>query len=151
MAMNPRVAANAKGCIDSVTSFTKTMLLPHVPEMTIRFAHSLENAKFPMRVPKINFSCFDGESSQMYSTQAHPRYRTSSPAAHDRRSMEKALGRLNTIDSHYQTSRRGAIPCGGRSSRFVWATVMSRPAEDRAIVDAGLKAQLTRNSRNLAN
>ncbi len=25
-------------------------------------------------------------------------------------------------------------------SLFVWATVMSRPAEDRAIVDAGLKA-----------
>jgi len=57
MAINPRDAANAKGCIDSVISFTKTKLLPHVPEMTIRFAHSLEDGEFPMRVPKINFEC----------------------------------------------------------------------------------------------
>jgi 3-hydroxy-D-aspartate aldolase len=28
----------------------------------------------------------------------------------------------------------------GTPSLFVWATVMSRPTEDRAIVDAGLKA-----------
>ena len=28
-------------------------------------------------------------------------------------------------------------------SLFVWATVMSRPAEDRAIVDAGLKTPYT--------
>jgi D-serine deaminase-like pyridoxal phosphate-dependent protein len=27
-----------------------------------------------------------------------------------------------------------------RPSLVVWATVMSRPAEDRAIIDAGLKA-----------
>lgn len=57
MAMNPRDAANAKGFIDSVGSFTKTKLLPHVPEMTIRFAHNLETGKFPMRAPKINFDC----------------------------------------------------------------------------------------------
>ena len=55
--MNPRDAANAKGCIDSVISLTKTKLLPHVPEMTIRFAHNLEGGKFPMRPPKINFDC----------------------------------------------------------------------------------------------
>ena len=53
MAMNPRDAANAKGLIDS------TKLLPHVPEMTIRFAHNLEGGKFPMRPPQINFHCLD--------------------------------------------------------------------------------------------
>jgi hypothetical protein len=31
-------------------------------------------------------------------------------------------------------------------SLFVWATAMDRPTEDGAIVDARLKAQLTRNS-----
>ena len=51
MAMNPRDAANAKGCIDSVISFTKTKLLPHVPEITIRFIHSVENRKLPMPRP----------------------------------------------------------------------------------------------------
>ena len=53
--MNPRDAANAKGCIDSVISFTKTKLLPHVPEMTIRFTHSVESGMFLMRLPRINF------------------------------------------------------------------------------------------------
>ena len=48
MAMNPRDAANAKGCIASVISFTKTKLLPHVPEMTIRFVHSVDVDTFPM-------------------------------------------------------------------------------------------------------
>lgn len=48
--MNPRDAANAKGYIDSVISFTKTKLLPHVPEMTIRFTHSVESDMFPMRL-----------------------------------------------------------------------------------------------------
>jgi hypothetical protein len=57
MAMNPRDAANAKGCIASVMSFTKTKLLPHVPEMTIRLIHSVENGTFRMRLPQINFNC----------------------------------------------------------------------------------------------
>ena len=58
MAMNPRDAANAKGCIDSVISFTKTKLLPHVPEMMIRFTHSVESGTFPMHLPQINFDRF---------------------------------------------------------------------------------------------
>ena len=57
MAMNPRDAANAKGCIDSVISFTKTKLLPHVPEITIKFIQSVENRKRPMSLPQINFDC----------------------------------------------------------------------------------------------
>jgi len=36
--------------------------------------------------------------------------------------------------------RDGAPTKAFEPSLFVWATVMSRPAEDRAIVDAGLKA-----------
>ena len=55
MAMNPRDAAKAKGCIDSLMSFTKAKLLPHVPEMTIRFTHSVESGTFPMRRLEINF------------------------------------------------------------------------------------------------
>ena len=43
-------------------SFTKTKLLPHVPEMTIKFTHNVGRGTFPMRVPRINFDCFDGES-----------------------------------------------------------------------------------------
>jgi len=62
MAMNPRDAANAKGCIDAVMSFTKTKLLPHVPEMTIKFTHNVDRGTFPVRLPQINFDCFDGES-----------------------------------------------------------------------------------------
>ena len=62
MAINPSDAANAKGCIDSVMSFTKTKLLPHVPEMTIiRFTRSVESGTFPMRLPQINVGCFDGK------------------------------------------------------------------------------------------
>ena len=83
MAMNPRDAANAKGFIDSVISFTKTKLLPHVPEMTIRFAHNLEGGKFPMRPPKSTWT------------------------SHGRRSMGKAVGRSNTINLLYHGSRRG--------------------------------------------
>src|SRR5215469_9292771 len=49
VAMNPRDAANAKGCIDWVMSFTKTKLLPHVPEMRIRFNQRLGSARFAMR------------------------------------------------------------------------------------------------------
>jgi len=55
MAMNPRDAANAKGCIDSLISFTKAKLLPHVPEMTIRFIHNVESGTFPLRLLAINF------------------------------------------------------------------------------------------------
>ena len=53
MAMKPRDAAKAKGCIDSVISFTKTKLLPHVPEMTIRLTHSAESDTFPGRLSSI--------------------------------------------------------------------------------------------------
>jgi hypothetical protein len=54
MAMNPLDAANAKGCIDSVISRTRTKLLPQVPEMTIRLAQSVESGTFPMRLPLIH-------------------------------------------------------------------------------------------------
>ena len=57
--MNPRDAAHAKRFIDSVIRFTKTKLLPHVPEMTMRFTHSAESGIFPMRVPQINFHCLN--------------------------------------------------------------------------------------------
>ena len=50
MAMNPRDAEKAKGCIDSVISFTTTKLLPHVPEMTIRFTHSVGSDTFAVCV-----------------------------------------------------------------------------------------------------
>jgi hypothetical protein len=46
--INPRNAVNAKGCTDSVISFTKTKLLPHVPAMTTTFTHSAESGTFPM-------------------------------------------------------------------------------------------------------
>ena len=63
--MNPRDAAHAKRFIDSVIRFTKTKLLPHVPEMTMRFAHSAESGIFPMRVPQINFHCLNvGEANR---------------------------------------------------------------------------------------
>src|SRR5438445_8306075 len=62
--MNPRDAANAKGCIDSVMSFTKTKLLPHVPEITIRFTHSVESGTFPMCLSQIDFGYFDGRSAK---------------------------------------------------------------------------------------
>jgi len=54
MAMNPLDAANAKGCIDSVISRTRTKLLPQVPEMTIRFSQSVESGTSPMRLPLIH-------------------------------------------------------------------------------------------------
>ena len=43
-------------------------------------------------------------------------------------------------DSRQPRSRDGAPTKAFEPSLFVWATVMSRPAQDRAIVDAGLKA-----------
>jgi hypothetical protein len=55
--MNPRAAANAKGCIETVISLTKTKLLPHVPEIIIRLIHSVENRKLPMALPQIDFDC----------------------------------------------------------------------------------------------
>lgn len=58
MTMNSRDAANAKGCIDSVISFTKTRLLPHVPEMTTTFTYSAESDSFPMGLTH-NFDCLD--------------------------------------------------------------------------------------------
>jgi 3-hydroxy-D-aspartate aldolase len=46
------------------------------------------------------------------------------------------------MDADYgrNRDRDGAPTKAFEPSLFVWATVMSRPAEDRAIVDAGLKA-----------
>jgi D-serine deaminase-like pyridoxal phosphate-dependent protein len=46
------------------------------------------------------------------------------------------------MDADYgrNLDRDGAPTKAFEPSLFVWATVMSRPAEDRAIVDAGLEA-----------
>jgi hypothetical protein len=44
------------------------------------------------------------------------------------------------MDADYGRNRDGEPTKAFEPSLFVWATVMSRPAEDRAIVDAGLKA-----------
>jgi D-serine deaminase-like pyridoxal phosphate-dependent protein len=46
------------------------------------------------------------------------------------------------MDADYgrNLDRDGAPTKAPEPSLFVWATVMSRPADDRAIVDAGLKA-----------
>jgi 3-hydroxy-D-aspartate aldolase len=46
------------------------------------------------------------------------------------------------MDADYGRNRNldRALTKAFEPSLFVWATVMSRPAEDRAIVDAGLKA-----------
>ena len=46
------------------------------------------------------------------------------------------------MDADYGRSldRDGAPTKAFEPSLFVWATVMSRPTDDRAIVDAGLKA-----------
>ena len=63
----------------------------------------------------------------------------------------KAASRLYTelqcgsyifVDADYgrNLDREGAPTKAFAPSLFVWATVMSRPAEDRAIIDAGLKA-----------
>ena len=60
--MNPGDAANAKECIDSVINFTKTTLLPHLPEMTIRLTRSAESDTFPMRLTQINFYWLAGRS-----------------------------------------------------------------------------------------
>lgn len=54
MAMNPLDAANAKGCINSVISRTRTKLLPQVPDMTIRFSQSEQSGTFAMRLPPIH-------------------------------------------------------------------------------------------------
>ena len=63
MTMNPRDAANAKGCIGSVISLTKMKLLPHVPEMTTTFTHSAESGAFPMGLGQIDFDCLDDGKS----------------------------------------------------------------------------------------
>jgi hypothetical protein len=55
MAVNPRDAAAARVCIESVIGFTKTQLPPHVPEMTIRLkTHSAESDTFLMRLTQID-------------------------------------------------------------------------------------------------
>jgi D-serine deaminase-like pyridoxal phosphate-dependent protein len=57
-------------------------------------------------------------------------------AAVDRTSPQRRSSRRTRQNRH----RDGAPTKAFEPSLFVWATVMSRPAEDRAIVDAGLKA-----------
>ena len=55
---------------------------------------------------------------------------------------ELQCGSYIFMDADYgrNRDRDGAPTKAFEPSLFVWATVMSRPAEDRAIVDAGLKA-----------
>jgi 3-hydroxy-D-aspartate aldolase len=55
---------------------------------------------------------------------------------------ELQCGSYIFMDADYgrNLDRDGAPTKAFESSLFVWATVMSRPTEDRAIVDAGLKA-----------
>jgi 3-hydroxy-D-aspartate aldolase len=55
---------------------------------------------------------------------------------------ELQCGSYVFMDADYGRNRdRDGAPIGTfRPSLFVWATVMSRPSEDRAILDAGLKA-----------
>jgi hypothetical protein len=59
MAVNPRAAA--RGCIESVISFTKTKVPPHVPEMiTIRLTHSAESDTFLAPNTNQRFICLLG-------------------------------------------------------------------------------------------
>jgi D-serine deaminase-like pyridoxal phosphate-dependent protein len=52
-----------------------------------------------------------------------------------------AAGRSSAAEEACRNFDRESAPTAAfEPSLFVWATVMSRPAEDRAIVDAGLKA-----------
>jgi 3-hydroxy-D-aspartate aldolase len=55
---------------------------------------------------------------------------------------ELQCGSYIFMDADYgrNRDRDGALTRAFEPALFVWATVMSRPAEDRAIVDAGLKA-----------
>jgi D-serine deaminase-like pyridoxal phosphate-dependent protein len=55
---------------------------------------------------------------------------------------ELQCGSYIFMDADYgrNLDRDGAPTKAFEPSLFVWATVMSRPAQDRAIVDAGLKA-----------
>src|SRR6202047_5503471 len=55
---------------------------------------------------------------------------------------ELQCGSYIFMDADYgrNLDKDGAPPRAFEPSLFVWATVMSRPAEERAIVDAGLKA-----------
>ncbi|HXC27256.1 MAG TPA: DSD1 family PLP-dependent enzyme [Stellaceae bacterium] len=55
---------------------------------------------------------------------------------------ELQCGSYIFMDADYgrNLDRDGGVTRAFESSLFVWATVMSRPTEDRAIVDAGLKA-----------
>jgi 3-hydroxy-D-aspartate aldolase len=55
---------------------------------------------------------------------------------------ELQCGSYIFMDADYgrNLDRDGALVSTFRPSLFVWATVMSRPTEERAIVDAGLKA-----------
>jgi hypothetical protein len=56
------------------------------------------------------------------------------------RGMWKQLGLTPTSDHPGRGPTATATATAFEPSLFVWATVMSRPTEDRAIVDAGLKA-----------
>ena len=53
---------------------------------------------------------------------------------------ELRCGSCIFMDADYGRNRDRAPTKAFEPSLFVWATVMSRPTEDRAIVDAGLKA-----------
>ena len=57
---------------------------------------------------------------------------------------ESQCGSYIFMDADYgrNLDRDGAPTKAFEPSLFVWATVMSRPTGDRAIVDAGLKARL---------
>jgi hypothetical protein len=37
---------------------SKKIAAAHVPEITIRFTHSVESGKFPMRLPQTKLGCF---------------------------------------------------------------------------------------------
>jgi D-serine deaminase-like pyridoxal phosphate-dependent protein len=60
---------------------------------------------------------------------------------------ELQCGSYIFMDADYgrNLDRDGAPTKAFEPSLFVWATVMSRPTEDRTIVGAGLYAQIDRN------
>ena len=63
---------------------------------------------------------------------------------------ELQCGSYIFMDADYgrNQDRDGAPTKSFEPSLFVWATVMSRPTEDRAIVDAGLKALAFRSEEH---
>jgi hypothetical protein len=71
MSMKPREAAKAKGYIDSVIGLTKTKLLPHVTEMTIRFVHSVDVDTFPMATGYNLGCCNEGRRQELTRPRRH--------------------------------------------------------------------------------